>query len=177
MRKIACLSLLLSLVVFHCKTAEKKSEQSNEYITARDAYFALPAEKDEVFRIFASSDAYDVKQLSNFETIKLKEDLPGQKSFSEELKKYNLIELVTDGVIRVELYPNSGTFYRIRQGRPSKVVEVDKLMSEDITRFQFIFENNKIEPRDFKVGYGIMLQKDISREEAEKLLRQKITKY
>lgn len=179
MRKVIIILCILAgfVTLFQCKSSQKQAENtineegiSPEVVKARDEYFATPAQPGEVFRIFVTSEHFFRKQLAYSDKVSVKEDPAGDQSLSEEFKKYDMINDLQTGLIRVELYPNSGKFYRIRQARPSKMKETDKLMSDDLTRWQFKFVKDDINPKDFKVGYCVMLRSRITREQAIKIL-------
>lgn len=154
----------------HTKENLTDSTIAPEILAARDEYFSKPAEPGEVFRIFITSEHFFRKQLAYADKVSVKEDPAGDQSLSEEFRKFDMINDIQHGIIRVELYPNNGKFYRVRQARPSKMKETDKIMSEDITRWQFKFVNDEINPKDFKIGYSVMLRSRITREQAIKIL-------
>jgi len=136
----------------------------------RAAFFARPAENEEVFRVFVTSDGYQRRQLAFQENISVKEDAGGDQGIADEFKKFDMVNSLQEGQIRVELYPTTGKFYRVRQSKPSIMKETDKMMSDDITRWQFQFAKNEIIPKDFRVSYQVVLRKKITREQALKIL-------
>lgn len=136
----------------------------------RDAFFARAPEEEEVYRVFVTSEGYTRKQVASAEDINLKEDNRGDQVIAEEFKKFDMVNSLQEGQIRVELYPSSGKFYRVRQTKPSIMKETDRIMSDDITRWQFSFPKKQIMPKDFRVSYQVLLRKKITREQALKLL-------
>ncbi len=169
--------IVIFLSIYSCSTAETKGEPAKTNLAssyfseeAIRAFLEKPAENGEVFRIYANSETYRVVQLSHKATIQLKPDEGGNKAVCEEIARYNMVEYFAEGMLKVELYPNNGAFYRVRQARPSGVKELDKLFSEDITRWQFLFPKNEINPREFKIRYGVTLVNKVSRDEARELL-------
>lgn len=136
----------------------------------REAFFARPVEAEEVFRVFVTSDGYMRKQIAHTETVSVKEDTGGDQSIAEEFRKFDMVNSLQEGQIRVELYPTTGKFYRVRQSKPSIMKETDKIMSDDITRWQFVFAKNEIQPKDFRISYQVMLRKKITREQALRIL-------
>jgi len=136
----------------------------------REAFFARPAEPEEVFRVFVTSDSYTRKQIAYTETLSVKEDATGDQSIADEFRKFDMVNSLQEGQIRVELYPTTGKFYRVRQTKPSVMKETDKIMSDDMTRWQFVFLKNEIQPKDFRVSYQVLLRKRITREQALKIL-------
>lgn len=142
----------------------------NEIAALREAFFARPVEHEELFRVFVTSDGYVRKQLAHHENVSVKEDPTGDQAIAEEFRKFDMVNSLQEGQIRVELYPNTGKFYRIRQTKPSIMKETDKIMSDDITRWQFVFAKNEIQPKDFRISYQVLLRKKITREQALKIL-------
>jgi hypothetical protein len=141
-----------------------------EVQAVREAFFARPAEAEEVFRVFVTSDGYVRKQIAHHDNISVKEDPAGDQAIADEFRKFDMVNSLQEGQIRVELYPTTGKFYRVRQTKPSIMKETDKIMSDDITRWQFVFAKNDIQPKDFRISYQVMLRKKITREQALKIL-------
>ena len=79
-------------------------------------------------------------------------------------------------IIKVELYPDSGKISRVRFLRPTGLSEMDKLISEDVSRLSFEFEKDNVEPNQFKIEYLILLRNRLSREEAKAFLQKKVKK-
>ncbi len=100
----------------------------------------------------------------------MKENKAGDQAIADEFRKFDMVNSLQEGQIRVELYPSTGKLYRVRQSKPSIMKETDKIMSEDITRWQFEFTKNEIVPKDFRVSYQVLLRKKITREQALKIL-------
>lgn len=136
----------------------------------REAFFNRPPEAEEVFRVFVTSDGYYRKQVAFNDKVSIKEDAPGDQSIADEFRKFDMVNSLQEGQIRVELYPTTGKFYRVRQSKPSIMKETDKMMSDDITRWQFVFVKDEINPKDFRVSYQVLLRKKITREQALKIL-------
>ncbi|HRP68238.1 MAG TPA: hypothetical protein PLY93_01750 [Turneriella sp.] len=136
----------------------------------REAFFNRPAESEELFRVFVTSDSYTRKQIAHIDTISLKEDKLGDQAIADEFRKFDMINSLQEGQIRVELYPTTGKFYRIRQSKPSVMKETDRVMSDDTRRWEFQFQKDKIEQKDFRISYQVLLRKKITREQAAKIL-------
>lgn len=136
----------------------------------REAFFARKPEAEEVFRVFITSDGYKRQQVAFPENVSIKEDATGDQAIAEEFKKFDMVNSLQEGQIRVELYPTTGKFYRVRQTKPSVMKETDKIMSDDLTRWQFVFVKDDIQPRDFRISYQVLLRKKITREQALKIL-------
>lgn len=150
--------------------AETQVPSKSEVEAMREAFFARPAEEEEVFRVFVTSEGYFRKQVAFDENISVKEDKTGDQAIADEFRKFDMVNSLQEGQIRIELYPSTGKFYRLRQSKPSIMKETDKIMSEDSTRWQFQFAKNEIVPKDFRVSYQVLLRKKITREQALKIL-------
>lgn len=136
----------------------------------REAFFNRAPEPEEVFRVFVTSDSYTRKQIAHPETIAVKDDPVGDQAIADEFRKFDMITSLLEGQIRVELYPTTGKYYRIRQSKPSIMKETDKIMSDDVTRWQLVFPKNEIQPKDFRISYQVLLRRRITREQALKIL-------
>jgi len=130
--------------------------------------------RDEVFRTVVSTNGFDKIQIANPSTIKIKADPAGDAFIVQELKKYNKVNYNAKAVIKIELYPDSGLISRVRFKKPTGISELDKIISEDITRWVFEFPKTYISPRTFVVTYNIILFNKISRDEALEILKKKI---
>jgi|GEM_PF-1701759 len=147
-----------------------QTPSDSEVEAMREAFFARPAEDEEVFRVFVTSDGYARKQAAFEENIALKEDKQRDQAIADEFRRFDMVNSLQEGQIRVELYPSTGKFYRLRQSKPSIMKETDRIMSDDMTRWQFEFKKNEIVPKDFRVSYQVLLRKKITREQALKIL-------
>lgn len=179
-------SFIFIFTTITCGTAQKKdniqtgenlirNEKQKEIFDAANKEFETKLrEKSEVFRVFVSSDFYQSRQMTADDTIKLKDDPGGKLNFSESLKNFNKIDWTSEATVKLELYPDTGKISRIRFVHPSGIGEIDKLVSDDITRWVFEFPRENIEPRIFTVSYFIILQNHVSRQEAIEELRKHV---
>ncbi|MES0489084.1 MAG: hypothetical protein ABUK01_03770 [Leptospirales bacterium] len=170
------LSILLVIFYFgvSCTSTQNQNKAtSNPKIKkAQTQFFDGEKQKREVFRIFASSENYAVKQLSYDGKIEIGADPGGERSFSHDVGKYDLVDLFVTAVFSVEVYADSGKISKIRTIRPAKVSELNKLMAEDITRLRFEFPGKHVEPVKFYIQYGVLLQKKLSEADRRKLLEE-----
>ena len=72
-----------------------------------------------------------------------------------------MVNSLQEGQIRVELYPTTGKPYRVRQSKPSIMKETDKIMSDDITRWQLQFAKTEIVPKIFRLPFRILPIKEM----------------
>lgn len=170
-------SILLSIFLFNsCKSSEKKEDADSLvdypfYKESREKLFSQKPSSDEVFQIFITSEEYTKKQVAAKKTIALLPDKKGDLAFQKAIEDYNKIQFFAHGVVRLELYPGMGRLKSIRFVNPSGIGEIDKLISEDVTRWKYKFPEGVVTPLRFNVRYGVALRKNISREEALKELK------
>jgi len=172
--------LFLSILVFFnfCSSAQKKDISGNEVPVANSVvndFFSSEKEDDEAVKIFASSDEYYIKQIDFEDSIMIIEDTSGKKPMSEDIRPYDMVDLFSEAVYKVELFKDSGLISHIRPVKPSRISELNKIIIDDITRLKFKFKNpDTPEPASFKIHYGVQLLKKKSREEIKKILQENV---
>lgn len=159
MQKII-ISSLLFIFAISCKTTGKVEKQE-DVEKIKESEFFQRKEGKEIFRVFVSSDHYIVKQYRYDTLIQRKEDQAGDEFSRENLKKLDKIDETRDGVVRVLLYPHSGSISRIRPEKLTFLSELDRLMVEDIQRWVFQFPKGVITPTRFSVRYRFQLRKNM----------------
>jgi len=170
-RRLLVFSLMLaSLAMVFCKTAEVKDPMQERI----DEYLAVDPNAKELFRVLMTSDRYLLSQMNHADRIRRNEDSGGDKYITEELKKFDKINEERDGVIAVWLYPDSGRLMKVRPKKLTYLVEIDKLIVEDIQRWSFQFPAKDVYPTQFDVRYRVILRKTLSDEEIMKEVREKI---
>jgi hypothetical protein len=168
---LATLVLMVAAVSFiSCSTTEKKDETE----TALRDFIQVNAEMPELFRVFITSDRYVVAQTRLNDRIERTEDAPGDRYICEELKRYDKIDMVKDGIITVWLFPDSGRLMRVRPQKLTYLMEIDKLIVDDVQRWSFQFPKKYIEPSQFDIHYRIVLRKTMSDDEIMKEVRERI---
>lgn len=171
MRRLLVFSLMLaSLAMVSCKTAEVKDPMKERI----DEYLTVDPNAKELFRVLMMSDRYLLSQMNHADRIRRNEDAGGDKYMTEELKKFDKIDEERDGVIAVWLYPDSGRLMKVRPKKLTYLVEIDKLVVEDIQRWSFQFPAKDVYPTQFDVRYRVILRKTLSDEEIMKEVREKI---
>jgi hypothetical protein len=153
-----------------CATADKMDPLDAQI----KEYFAPDPDSREVFRVLLLSDRYLITQMKFPEKIKRTEDPGGDKYMCEELKKFDKINEVREGILAVWVYPDSGRLMKVRPKKLTYLMEIDQLLVEDIQRWSFQFPRNDIDPTQFDVRYRVMLRKQQSDEEIMKEVREKI---
>ncbi len=126
--------------------------------------------KNEMFRVFASSQVYLREQLQKQDAFYFIKDDSSDFDFCKELAIYDKINFKSKTIIKVSLYKNSGTLAKIRFVRSSGISELDQIISEDMTRWRFKFVNKNI-LSSFEVAFYILLENQITKEEAKKELK------
>ena len=174
------LTVLFALNQLYCamtevKEEEKKFKLSESMKNDYEIFFNNVPIEEITFRVFAAASFYERRQIHSHEIIEAKEDFQGDKMAAEELKKYNKVNFYGKALLKIELYPASGALSRVRFLRSSGISELDRIISEDITRwkFSFLVENTKDDeiPEQFMVEYAIFLEKNITRDEAVEELK------
>lgn len=128
----------------------------------------------EIFRVLISSDEYTVSHLKFKDTISRTDDIGGDRYMTEEIKKLDKIEEVRTAEVSIWLFPDSGRVMKVRPKTPAYLVEIDKLINDDIQRWNFKFPKKVVEPTKFDVKYRIILRKKQSDEDIIKEVQQKL---
>ncbi len=120
----------------------------------------------ELFRVVMMSDGYYVSQKSHTDRIERLEDSGGDQFFMERLKKYDIVDRETEGMIRIQLYPDSGRLMKVRFLQSTYITEIDKMITDDIQRWSFKF-NGPVSPTSFSIRYRIVLRQRESADDKE----------
>lgn len=155
-----------------CSTGQKATGDINSRANKK---FLAPTKKTrEVFRVLLTSDNYIVSQLKYKSTIKRTPDPGGDRYMCSEVKKLDKIDEVREGRLSLWLYPDSGRIMKIRTQQSTYLLEVDKLLSEDIQRWNFTFPRKIVEPTRFDIRYRVILRKTLSDAQIIKEVREKM---
>ncbi len=175
MRK--CISILFlitisGLFILSCGTVQKAPADIN---SSENQKFLKPDKKaKEVYRVLLTSNDYIVSQMKYTSTIKRTKDQGGDKYMCSELKKLDKIDEVREGLLSLWLYPDSGRIMKIRTQQSTYLLEVDKLLSEDIQRWNFSFPKKIVEPTRLDIKYRVVLRKTLSDAQIIKEVREKM---
>ena len=172
-------------LITSCGTGTKKDSTSGEKPgkdsasaekIARENKKFLEQDKSasELFRVLLTSDEYAVSQMRFEDFIKRDDDKGGDKYMSEEIKKLGKIDEVREGEILIWLFPDTGRIMKIRPQRPIYLIEVDKLLNDDIQRWNFKFPKKIVEPTKFEIKYRVVLKKTQTDDEILQEVRQKM---
>ncbi len=157
-----------------CKTSPLKDVRETELEMEIKKYLAVDDSAPEVFRVLMMSDRYCVSQMKYAEKLRRVDDQGGDKYICEEIKKLDKIDDTREGIITVWLFPDSGRLMRVRPKMLTYLVETDKLMVEDIQRWNFTTTEKTLQPTQFDVKYRIVLRKTQSDDEIMKEVREKL---
>ena len=193
-KKIIIYMYILMMVMF-CKTTQTVQIQTTQVPLPKADTNTVPAStsvvatiaskkedffnpsfkhKDEVFRVFGSSQGYEIKQMAALESLKVEDDVSGNMSFSTDLQKYDKVDYQAQALVRLMLYQDNGKVSRIRFVRSSGISEIDKMIGDDLTRWKFIFLDEKnVAPTEFVIVYQIILSNKMNDKEAVKELLKK----
>ncbi len=159
-----------SLICAGCGSVSKKSP-----IDLRIEKFLSGEEgTTEVFRVAYVSDRYRVAQMRFPDRIQRVEDENGDKYMCDELKRYDKIDVIREGIISVTLFPDSGRLHKARPVKLTGLMEIEKLLMEDVQRWSFTFPRKVVEPTKFDIRYMVVLRKNQSDEEIMKEVRERI---
>jgi hypothetical protein len=140
-----------------------------------DQKFLQAAKGDgELYRVLFTSDKYVVKQMWGTDSITRSTDAGGDTYMCNELKKHDKFNEVRESVMSVWLYPDSGNLMKIRPKTPTFLIEIDRILLEDVQRWSFKFPKKFVVPTRFDIRYRIVLRKTLSDQEIMKELREKL---
>jgi hypothetical protein len=152
----------------------KLEKEGDKIIIENREFLEYNKKTRETFRVLLTSRHYIVSQLKYRSSIKRVNDPGGDSYISDEIKKLNKIDEVREGLITLWLYPDSGNIMKVRPQRPTYIVEIDRLLTEDIQRWNFKFPKTVVHPTRLDVRYRVILKKTISDEDILKEVQQKM---
>ena len=167
--------IFLTLILTSCTTTGSSVKNIRKKIkNDNDEFLQVNKKAKEIFRILLSSDKYIIAQMKHHKLIKRAKDPGGDKYISSELIKLNKIDEAREGIITIWLYPDSGKIMKVRPQIPTYIIEIDKLINEDIQRWNFIFPKKYVAKTKFNIRYRVILQKKLSDAEIIKEVRKKM---
>ncbi len=152
----------------------KYEDAGDKIVLENREFLEYDKKTQDTFRVLLTSDHYVVSQLNYRKNIKRIKDPGGDSYITDEIKKLNKINEVREGLITLWLYPDSGHIMKVRPQKPTYILEVDRLLTEDIQRWNFKFPKTVIHPTRFNVRYRVILRKTISDEDILKEVQQKM---
>jgi hypothetical protein len=181
LRRYIVLFAAVAIVATGCETAQPKTgtgepDKPKSKVESEAAQF-LKINKDspELFKVLWTSERYAVAQMNFEDQLKRQEDAGGDKYMAEELKKFDKIDHQCEGVLSISIRPDNGRIAKVRPKELTYLMEIDKLIVEDIQRWNFQFPANTYNPPlRFDVRYRVVLRKQQTDEEIMKEVREKL---
>ena len=172
--------LILICILLGCSTSPDVVKQDTEpqIWEARHPdnvrFLEVTPRSPELFKVLLTSKDYIVSQMHSRETIIRNEDANGDKYYSSELKKFDIMDEVREAVFSVTIFPDSGRINRIRPERSTFFHEIDALILEDIQRWTFRSpQRRSFQPTQFNIRYRVILHKgDKTDEEIFQMIRE-----
>ncbi|TGL69010.1 LA_2219 family laminin/E-cadherin/plasminogen-binding protein [Leptospira jelokensis] len=130
----------------------------------------------EVFRVYIASDSYMVRQIRHTDKIRRKPDAGGDELSKEEMKKYDLLSFVDDGIISIGLNTVTGKLESIAfDRRVPRINDIAKIIQNDASRFNYEHSSKDGSPliTRFLVTYQIRLYPGKTRDEIKQMLQKK----
>lgn len=164
--------IVAAILLYGCSSVQKSAEEKAS--AEHEAFFAKKGKGRELFRVLISSEKYSVVQMKNEETIARAPDEGGDKYICSEIAALNKIDEVREGVISIWLFPDTGRLMKVRIQQPTFLVEIDRILTEDIQRWNFTFPKRTVDPTSFDIRYRVVLKKTLSDEEIIKEVQDKM---
>jgi hypothetical protein len=142
-------------------------------------YFCKPSVDGlEFFRVYITSESYEVRQIRGSELIKRRPDPQADQLFMEEILKLDYINFQDDGIIMITFSPTTKKVDSIKfHSTVPRINEVAKILQNDASRWKWDWENNTFshDASKFLIHYTVRLKNNLSREEVKELLKKKKT--
>ncbi|TGK48404.1 LA_2219 family laminin/E-cadherin/plasminogen-binding protein [Leptospira bouyouniensis] len=130
----------------------------------------------ELFRVYIASDSYMVRQIRHTDKIRRKPDPGGDELSKEEMKKFDLLSFVDDGIISIGLNTVTGKLESIAfDRRVPRINDIAKIIQNDASRFNYEHSSKDGSPiiTKFLVTYQIRLYPGKTRDEVKQMLQKK----
>ncbi|PJZ86604.1 LA_2219 family laminin/E-cadherin/plasminogen-binding protein [Leptospira harrisiae] len=130
----------------------------------------------ELFRVYIASDSYMVRQIRHTDKIRRKPDAGGDELSKEEMKKFDLLSFVDDGMIVIGLNTVTGKLESIAfDRRVPRINDVAKIIQNDASRFNYEHSSKDGTPiiTKFLISYQIRLYPGKTRDEIKQMLQKK----
>ncbi|MCW7471193.1 LA_2219 family laminin/E-cadherin/plasminogen-binding protein [Leptospira kanakyensis] len=130
----------------------------------------------ELFRVYIASDSYMVRQIRHTDKIRRKPDPGGDELAKEEMKKFDLLSFVDDGMITIGLNTITGKLESIAfDRRVPRINDVAKIIQNDASRFNYEHSSKDGTPiiTKFLISYQIRLYPGKTRDEIKQMLQKK----
>ena len=138
-------------------------------------FLEVNPKSQDLFRVLLTSENYIVSQMYATSSIERVKDVSGDKYYCSEIKEFDIMDEIREGVFSVTIFPDTGRLNKIRPERSTFLHDIDALILEDIQRWVFRSPHRRsFEPTRFNVRYRVILHKSLSDEEILQRIRQKM---
>jgi hypothetical protein len=159
MKILKNICLIVAVLFF----ASCKTTTLNKFMSENEDFLSInPENNEDVFRVLIMSDEYKVVQQQYDKNILRVDDPSGDDYFKSEIARHDKIDEAREGVVKVWLYPDAGKIMQVRFVKSTYLRELDKIIMEDIQRWNFKFPKKVVYPTKFDVRYRVVLKKNIS---------------
>ena len=173
MKHFKSLVVLLAFVMILSCAGSQKNITSIDGLSADDKEFLNEnSDAEEIFRVFLSSDRYIISQMKNRGEIDRVVDSQGDRYMCNEVRAIDMIDETREGVVTILLFPDSGKVMKVRPKKSTYIMEIDKIITEDMQRWSFSFPGNIVEPTKFDIRYRVKLRKRQSDEDIMREVRE-----
>lgn len=168
--------LIIILLIISCTgcLTSQEVDIDKQFKIENKKFLQINKDAKEVFRVLLTSDDYIISQMKYGKLIRRADDPGGDKYMRDEIKKLNKIDEAREGVISIWLYPDSGSIMKVRPQKPTYIIEIDRLLTDDIQRWNFVFPRKAVQPTRLDIRYRVVLRKRQTDEEIIKEVRQKM---
>jgi len=151
-----------------------KSDDIEQILKINADFLSADDNASEVFRVLISSNHYIVSQMKFGNIIARVKDTGGDEYIIDEIKRLDKINEIREGLISIWLFPDSGSIMKVRPQRPTYIVEVDKLLTDDVQRWNFNFPKKIVQPTKFDIKYRVVLRKTQSDDQIIKEVQKRL---
>jgi hypothetical protein len=130
----------------------------------------------EFFRVYIASDEYRVRQIRGTDKLIRKVDPGGDELSKEELKKYDLLSFVDDGIVSIGLNSVTGKLESIGfDRRVPRINDIAKIVQNDASRWNYEHRSKDGTPliTKFVISYQVRLYPNKTRDEVKQMLQKK----
>jgi hypothetical protein len=171
---VALILTFFALAYLSCKTPSSVvGPVSLAGLSGEDrAFLEADENAEELFRVFLSSDNYAISQMKHIGSIERVADPVGDRYMRNAVRSIDMIDETREGTLSIILFPDSGKVMKVRPKKSTYIMEIDKIITEDMQRWIFSFPGNVVDPTKFDIRYRVKLVKRQSDEEIMREVRE-----
>lgn len=139
----------------------------------REIFCAKPTDPNEFFRVYITSSSYELRQIKGTAKIQREVDLEADKILQEELKPFDLINFIDDGIITLQINPVTAKIETVKfNTRVPRLNDLAKILQNDATRWKLkhLVTDLNTSVRTFNIYYQIRLRTTMTRDEIKEML-------